>query len=336
LDVLVFSDSRKVKESFRIRRKNNFFSPPSFCPQGSLRKKLKEAEPGSLVYIDLSGLDSKDVSKELRSLSRQSDVFYGVVDPAGIINDVAGLFHDGAVDYVDKNTLREGITLKRLNQVTRYLSEVRNLDLDEVNRAGAVQPSQHYISSGRDWKNIVDGREYTFCFMYIELDDSVEMERKYGRKTLSSALSSFRRFIESAIRPFNGRVWIWSGIGGIILFPFDLRSSDALKCGFRIMLIKTLYDVEESVFPNFLSFRTALHIGNTIYQKEDTGNIISDSLNYIFHLGQQFAEKGNFYITEEVLLISHSAFLEYFVDEGEYEGRKIFRMRAPIHMGSSI
>ena len=181
---------------------------------------------------------------------------------------------------------------------------------------------------------MVEGREYTFCFMYIELDESVEMERKYGRKTLSKALASFKRFIENAVRPFNGRIWMWTGMGGIILFPFDLRSSDALKCGFRIMLIKSLYDVEESVFPNFLSFRLALHIGNTVYRRGDTGNIISDSLNYIFHLGQQFAEPGNFYITEEMLLISHPAFVEYFYEQGEYEGRKIFRMRIPVHMGS--
>jgi hypothetical protein len=99
------------------------------------------------------------------------------------------------------------------------------------------------------------------------------------------------------------------------------------------MLLKHLYDVEESVFPNFISFRLALSIGNLVYTEVGTGHVISDSLNHIYHLGQQFAKPGSFFITEEVLLISHTAFLDFFVGAGDFEGKKIFSMRLPVLPG---
>jgi hypothetical protein len=236
------------------------------------------------------------------------------------------------VDYLDREALKEGVTSRRLKQIKRYLEEVRNLDLKELdNRSNLEAVQSEYISSGTDWNAIVEGREYTFCFMFIELDGSAEMEKRYGRKNLSTALSSFKRFIEYSVRLFNGKIWIWSATGGIVLFPFDLRRSNAVKCGFRIMLTKNLYDVEESVFPDFISFRMALHIGNTVYRVLNTGHIISDTLNYIHHLGQQYAKPGNFYLTEEVLLISHTEFLRFFTADGKFEGRKIYRMRLPIY-----
>ena len=100
------------------------------------------------------------------------------------------------------------------------------------------------------------------------------------------------------------------------------------------MLFKHLYDIERSVFPNFISLRIVLHMGSTIYTTRNTGQVISDSINSIFHLGQQFARPNNFYITEEVLQICHAAFTEYFVEEGDFEGRNTYRMRRPIHSGS--
>jgi hypothetical protein len=159
--------------------------------------------------------------------------------------------------------------------------------------------------------------------MFVELDGAVEMVRMDGRDTLAQALGSFRKFVESLVGSFNGRIWIWSGFGGVILFPFNLKKSDALKCGFRLKLVKHLYDIEESVFPNFISFRLALSIGNLVYTEVGTGHVISDSLNHIYHLGQQFAEPGNFYITEEVLQISHTAFLNFFVEAGEFDGKRL-------------
>jgi hypothetical protein len=331
LDILVFSNSRKADGYFKIKRKSNDFSLPQIFPREDFNKVLKNAEPGTLVYLDLSGLEMVQVSRYIRTILKADDLYPGLLDPLGKITDVAHLFHEGVADYVDKATLREGITVQRLNQVFKYLLETGRAYTKTAEERTREEIRSRYISSGNSWSDVVPGREYTFCLMFVELDGAVEMEKMYGRDTLARALGSFRSYIESLVGSFNGRIWIWSGFGGVVLFPFNLTRSDSLKCGLCLVLFKHLYDIEESIFPNFISFRLALSIGNILYTEVGTGHVISDSLNYIYHLGQQFAEPGRFYITEEVLLISHTAFMEFFLESGEFEGRKIYRMRLPIH-----
>jgi hypothetical protein len=338
LEILVLSDSRKADGYFSLKRASAGIGKPQFFARKEINKVLKRAEPGSLVYLDLSGLESKQISRHLRILSKSDHLYYGLLDPLSKMNDVAGLFHQGAVDYVDKATIKNGVDLKRVKRVLAYISSTQRAQPQSAEERREEKRREvfraAYISSGNDWKEIQSGREYTFCLMYVELDGAVEMERMYGRDTLAQALASFRKYVESLVGSYNGRIWIWSGFGGVILFPFNLKQSDALKCGFRLILHKHLYDVEESVFPNFISFRLALSIGNLVYTEVGTGHVISDSLNSIYHLGQQFAKPGNFYITEEALLISHAAFLEFFVDAGEFEGKKIFIMRRPVRPGN--
>ena len=334
MEILVFSDSRKADVYFKIKRKSTEFGKPQFYARKELNKVLKETAPGTLVYLDLSGLETPQITRYIRTLSRSDSLFYGLLDPLNKIKDVAHLFHGGAADYVDKTGIKKGIDLQRLKQISGYLSDIGRVLAQPAEEKTREAVKSKYISSGHDWKEIAPGREYTFCLMFVELDGAIEMERMYGRDTLAKALGSFRKYVENLVGSFNGRIWIWSGFGGVILFPFNLKRIDALKCGFRLMLVKHLYDIEESVFPNFISFRLALCIGNLVYTEVGTGHVISDSLNYIYHLGQQFAEPGKFYISEEVLLISHTAFLKFFVEVGDFEGKKIFTMRLPIHPGN--
>ncbi|KKK44265.1 hypothetical protein LCGC14_3167360, partial [marine sediment metagenome] len=169
-----------------------------------------------------------------------------------------------------------------------------------------------------------------------ELDGREEMEKKYGLRNLGIALDSFRSFIDDSVKPFQGRLWIWSRFGGIILFPFDGSGCPQLKCGFKLMLFKHLYDIEESLFPSFISFRLALHIGNTVFVRKNTGNIISDSLNFIFHLGQQYAKPGQFYVSESVLQLGQKELKGFFSDSGIFEGRTIYQMRLPNHGQNEI
>ena len=331
MDIIVFSNIRKIRDYFKIYRKSINFSVPRFLPVEELNKSIKQVKAGTLFYLDISGLDEKEVSKYIRQFSKEENILYGVLDSNGKIKDVAELFHNGAVDYVSRFSLQTGITTKRLKRLYQYLHATRYETLKSIEHKPRGTLRRDYKPSGIDWREIIPGKEYTFYLMFIELDDTEEMEKKYGRKNLGIALSSFRNFIEKSVNTFNGRVWIWSRFGGLILFPFDESEFAPLECGFRLILFKHLYDIEESLFPHFLSFRTAIHIGNTTYSRINTGNIVSDSLNYIFHLGQLFSEPGNFYITEEVLQFAHSAFRDFFLDAGIFEGRNILRMRHPVH-----
>jgi hypothetical protein len=334
VDILVFSDSRRAEGYFRISRRSERFSLPRFLPLQDLKAAVRASDRGSFIYLDLNGLEGKKMEAHLRLLAKNDHVYYGLLDPAGKIKDVAALFQQGASDYAGKSVLQEGITARRMNRVFRYLQEYPQAS--RLRREGEITAQAAWGESDQDWENIVAGQEYLFTFMFVELDGKEEMVKNYGRDNLDIALNSFRSFIERGVKPFGGRIWIWSHFGGIVLFPFNRNRRSPIECAYRLVLFKHFYDIEESLFPHFISFRIAMHLGRTIYDIRNTGHIVSEPLNSVFHLGQQFASRGNTFVSEDILPIIPTAFKSYFLDAGVFEGRKIFRMRRPLHSGGGV
>ena len=302
-----------------------------FVSTAALSAELKAAVEPTLCYLDISGMEQAKLAGSLRTLRRKENLLYGIIDTGGKIKDVASLFHEGAVDYLNRATLEGGVGMSRLKTVLEYAQSVHPTVLASAAASTDAQRRAPYILSGNDWSAVVPGGEYTFAMMFIELDDKDQMEKSYGAKNLSLAISSFRSYVEGFVKRFGGKLWMWFSFGGIFLFPFDAKSCPALTCGFRLMLFRHLYDIEGSHFPNFLSFRVVLQLGNVPYTDQDTGHIVSDSLNSIFHLGQQFVQPGNFCVTEEAVRFGNPALRGFFVSAGTFEGRQILRMRRPVH-----
>lgn len=329
MELYIFSDSDKIREIVKTSGKSSQFEAPAFMSRKSVEAVAHRMPAGTFAYIDVSGWESAEARRILWPLFRTGDVFWGLIDPEGSMTDVAELFHVGIVDYLGPQEVDEGLTNSRLGQVMQYLERMIPERIKELLQKGADDSYDEY-GSANSWDDIVPGQEYPFYFMFIELDGKEEMEQMYDRRNLETALASFKKNIENTVTPFNGRLWIWSRFGGIVLFPLDPDSADPLQCGFRLMLFKHLYDVEGSMFPNIISFRTALHIGSTVYQEGNTGQIISDTLNSVFHLGQQYTKEGNFYITEDVRRMSADTLQDYLEEVGTFEGRNILRMRVPV------
>lgn len=325
MEIIVFSETRSVIEAFSgLSRKGK--CDVSFMKIGELRKGLGGLAPDSLVYLDVSRMDDVALRKALRMLSGNNGLRYAVIDPKNAIRDAGALFHGGACDYVCRETLRDGLTEKRVRRAAGF----RKSDAPETGPEGAGSRTT-YKPSGRDWKEIRPGQEYTFCFMFIELDNLKESKKVFGDANLSNPIEPFLRHVERSISPAGGRVWMWTDYGAIVLFPFDGRRCEAVLSCFKMILGRKVFSIEESGFNAMVSYRIVLHIGNTVYRvKGETGMLVADSLNSIFHLGQKFARPGNFYLTDEVFAFTPSALRDFFVPAGGYEGREILRMRLPL------
>jgi hypothetical protein len=323
VDVLLFSDNPKLRLAFKAR------GAFRLRPLGwkDFRREIAAPTVPTLCYLDLATLPAGQLAGCLRLIRARPQLSYGLVDRRGQQPDVARLFQEGAADYVDREALAAGVTAKRLLRVVAFL-RTRRSEVP-VGLPGVV--GGRLLPSGTDWSEVTPEREYTFCLLFIELDGREEMEKKYGVKNLGIALASFRSYLENAVKPAQGRLWIWTGFGGIVLFPFSGADCPALGCLFRLVLFRHLYDVEESQFPNFLSYRLAMMIGNLTYTQANVGSVVSDSLNSVFHLGQEFSKPGQFCLTDDVLRFGHPALKEYFLEAGNFEGRRILRMRIPRH-----
>lgn len=329
MHVIVFSDNLQVRDSFKARGAGKGENSLSFAWWKGFRRLVPALKEPTLCYLDLSGLPGGKLTGALRLLAKNPHLAYGLIDPGGELSDPSRFFHDGAVDYLNRAVLQEGIDSRRLARVWAYSRRVR---ADSAGQAtGAAASGVLYLPSGCDWSEVYPGREYTFCILFIELDGKEEMERKYGMGNLNIALSSFRSYIENSVKSSLGRLWYWSSFGGLVLFPFNGKECPAIGCLFRLVLFRHLYDIEESPFPNFLSYRLVLHLGNLVYSDRNVGSVVSESLNSVFHLGQQFARPGGFYLTEEALRFGPPALKPFFLEAGVFEGRKILCMRQPVH-----
>ncbi len=295
-------------------------------PMADLRKSLASLAEAPLVCLDVRGLAEKERTRLLSMISTHQQLRFCVLDPAGAIKDVAAVFHAGAIDYLGKGVTGKALTAKRRAAAQAF---AERLGLGPVtgkatdNAADAPQPAADA------WAGIEQGREYTFAFLLIEVDDAEELKKRHEPANLAAAMETFREFVERIVCQHGGRLWMWSRFGGLVLFPLREQGSLAPLCALRILLSSVFYDIEESLLPGRLSFRMALSIGSTIYREADTGRIVSDAVNSIFHLGRRFARPGQFMITSEAHEMVPQPMRGLFVPVGTFEGRRILRMLRP-------
>lgn len=296
-------------------------------PPDRLAEAVASLASGDLLYLDLSAFPSAEGRAQLKRLLGRADLFVGVIDPKGAVDDVPSLFHGGAVDYLDGAAWKAGLLPRRLARVAAYARSLRRYP-DAAERPPAAERVGRL--SGSDWTGIREGEEYVFSLLFIELDGAEGLELRFGAANLTEALASFRAYVERSAAPFGGRTWIWSRFGGIVLFPFDGRREQSAPCGLSMILYKYLYDIEESRFPHFVSWRMAAHLGEVVWREHATGTLVSDTLNTIFHLGQQYVPPGAFHVTDEIWRLAGEAMRRFFVPAGQFEGRRIWRMRRPV------
>jgi len=323
--IFVFTDShasRVIFHGFAKSRTFTFF----YFPTSEMKKRIKELDTEDFFYIDISDQGEQQRKKVLSFLSRLGTHRYGVLDPKGNIKDIPLLFFKGATDYIGKEVCKSGVTSARLKTALSYRSPC-------IDPSPAVPRTEKkgYILSGRDWKKIKVGQEYTFCMMFIELDDHLELKKKIGEDLLDSMLVSFRRYIEKTASSIRGKLWIWNEHNGLILYPFDGVRCDPILLGFRLMLFRGLICAENLPFDTLFSYRIALHLGNTVYRKKgQTGTLVSDSINSIFHIGRYFTPPGHFFITKELMDFVPEGLKPYFTPAGRYKEFDIMRMKRTI------
>ncbi len=298
-------------------------------PIRDLPAMIATLQSGTLVYLELAGLGPAERQEILALIPENPGLLFGVVDPAGTVADVASLFHAGAVDYLGRKMAGGRLNAKRISQVLTYADgDAAEQDVDETASSEPPGPTGPEASAD-GWQRIVPGREYPFAILYIEVDSSEELKKRHEPDNLTGAMETFRSFVERMASQHGGRTWMWSQFGGLVLFPLKNGASSAPVCGLRLLLSRVFYDVEESPLPGHISFHLALSTGTTVYRVRDTGEIISDSLNSVFHLGKKYTRPAQFFISAKAMDLVPQKLKALCVPVGTYEGKKIFRLIPP-------
>lgn len=285
--------------------------------------QLRAMPDETLFYIDIRNFKRDRISELIDCFSLLEKKNYGVIDPDSSISDIGRLFHNGAVDYISRKVFDSGYSSIRLKIVNRYILS-REFESDPV-----LEIFDDKVElSGENWTTVETGRNYTFGMLFAEVDDHEQWKLKLGSDKYEQFMRSFYNILNSIVEPIMGRFWMWSDIGGIVLFPFDGKNCQVIKSAFQLFLNRHIISTENPDFDIGMTYHFVIHVGNTVYEDRGfTSELISDSVNSIFHIGNHFAESDSLYITEEAEKFIPLRLREYFTDQGMFESRHIKKMK---------
>lgn len=305
-----------------------------------------------LLYLDVSGMPAAQRTRSLRRLLAMNGTAVGILDPQHELSDPAAWIREGAVDYLGAAVSELKIKPRRFEEVLEWRGTKSKHQVEPVSSGASSPPTAatrtaatshiqihpefpremiplpKLIPTPPQWSRIRAGTEHSFAMMYVGLDlgRSVSSDSRAGM--LQSSLKDFQAALKEEIAPFHGKLWFWKDTAGLVLFPFDGESGDAVLAAMRIVLSRLFWQAEGRTNYVTKHFRLALDLGNTVYsdgaQRE---TLVSDMVNYMFHLGGKHAQDGQLVLSEEMLSRCPEGLRAYFVPCGRFGGKKIWRMR---------
>ena len=132
-----------------------------------------------------------------------------------------------------------------------------------------------------------------------------------------------RDILQQALGEAEALLWMETEDNSLFLVPPRAANGRAaVEAGLKLIANGRLIGFEKLGLSIPVDFTVALHYGKTAFRAPGkTGSVVSESVNYIFHLGTKKAEKGRMTISDDV---SDEAIpeglLDLFSPSGVFEG----------------
>jgi len=134
------------------------------------------------------------------------------------------------------------------------------------------------IRRTRNWGTLVEGQEYVFSFMSLDIVGNTGLVREYPEETIRATYGDLRGIVQRSIEKREGRLWNWEGDGGLVAFYFAKKFNAALLSAIDILHDLFLYNRLECRFKSPLGVRLAVHGGPCEF-RHNTEDILSDTIN---------------------------------------------------------
>jgi hypothetical protein len=287
---------------------------PELLPLASLAKTCRKKAPGAFVYLDAQAEPDPARLLELGAkLGAIEGCAWGVIDRSGAVADPAALFFAGAKDYIGPRLCREGLEPGRLERALSF--------------AGlAPAPDEAPAAAPRfpGWASLSPGDKVQVRFCYAAIGNQRELLERIGEKRLNKLKEDFAAFLEPWAKECGGICWIREQSGCLLLFPPRDEGMNPVLAAFRLLLDRALVGYEVFRLETPLSFRFAFHAGATMWRPPGaTGTLISDDVNFIFHLGAKAADDGTIFVSDAAERSVPSFLRDLFAPVGDFEGRHL-------------
>ena len=289
MHIVLFSDSAAIRKLFAAAERSRTCSI-SFASMSDLKPTLEQQRKqgpsrDTIYYVDV-GSYSEDIKRSFKKYFA-ADISIGFVDKKKTVSDPGLLFHLGAADYLGPVLLKEEVSVKRLlasfdyGVIARSSTRVAPESSEEI--ANDKTENESYVVENlipsNSWKQISSGKEYTFALLYIQIDLVDEWRKKSGKDHLNKVTKAFHSHVEQIAASHDGKVWMWTQQGGVVLFPFDGTEVPVIRTCMKLVLDRILLSTEYYTYNTLITYRMAMHVGNTVYRaRGKTGTQVSESV----------------------------------------------------------
>lgn len=279
----------------------------------SFSRNYRKRGPDSFVYLDAAA--EPDIGRLLdcgARLETLEDCAWGVIDRAGDIDDPAALFFAGAKDYLGPHQIKSGADAERIRRALVFAG------------FAARQAAEVAVAPFPGWSELPGGKEIQVRFCYAAIGNQRELLERIGEKRLYKLMEDFAAFLDPWSRECGGIVWIRETAGSLLLFPPHDEGMNPVLAAFRLLLDRALIGYEVFKLETPLTFRFAFHSGATMWKPPgSTGTVVSDDVNFIFHLGTKAAEDGIILVSDEAKSSIPAYLRDLFSPAGDFEGRML-------------
>ncbi len=319
--ILIITDRKEIKELLSDKAPENKCIEIEFQNIDNLKELKNKKSENYLIYIDVNLFGKKNLDDILNN--RENLWKYGIIDFDSELKDSSYWIAKGFFDYLNQENLLNLINIDRLKGIESFKSCLLN-GIKCENQLIDDRLTDNIVSG---WDEIEEDKEYTFWILFVGIDNINHIIESYSLNYRREILNKFRNFVENVISSGNGRIWMWNEHGGLILFPFNGRCEGAFSSALRLILNKSIFgfEMENSIY---LKYHVVFHRGKTIFKKRGrTGTVISDDINKIFHIGTEYISKSSLCITENAFNFLPDKAKNAFVEEGFFEGEKIYSFK---------
>jgi len=135
-------------------------------------------------------------------------------------------------------------------------------------------------SPRNDWGFLQEDQLYNFCFVSIDICGNTKLVRKYNIDDIQKTYSNYKKMVVSIIEKRNGRVWMWEGDGGVLVFHIKDPVNDAIYSSFEILGLMHIFNATMNLLNEPVNIRIAINSGETKFKKDAT-NIHSEPLDRV-------------------------------------------------------
>jgi hypothetical protein len=281
-----------------------------------------DPDSADVAYLDANGMEPAALKKAcalMRSL--RPGQAWGVIDPKGDVEDPAALFQMDASDYIGPRLLKAGIQASRFGRAVDYA-------IPPVASSGQAR-RKGKEESFPGWKALKAGEQREFFFLYAAIADAAALKQRIGDKRFGALRERFHACLSQSFADTDALAWMHDDSGILFLLPaIEAQARAALQSCLRLTLNAPILGYETFGLESPFAFVFALHRGTSNYLPPGkTGTLVSEDVNFIFHLGTKKAEAGRLAVSSRAAGAIPERLQGHFLPAGRFEGFEIQKSR---------